>query len=195
MVMVFAGGHISGGHFNPAVSTAAMVRGKLPSSEFLPYIIAQAAGAIVAALIFHAIEEDAAAGDFAGTGTMLMVEFLFTFALCWVVLNAATARGTAGNSFYGLAIGFTVLTGAYAVGALSGGAFNPAVVIGAAVMGLLAWSGIWIHLIGNILGAVVAAYAFRFLSPEDMREAAPTAAPPPTSANVAANDAARRRRR
>lgn len=120
MVMVFAGGHISGGHFNPAVSTAALVRGKLPSSEFVPYLAAQALGAIVAALIFLGIEDSVEAGAFAGAGTMIVVEFLFTFALCWVVLHTAMAAGTEGNSFYGLAIGFTVLVGAYAVGALSG---------------------------------------------------------------------------
>ena len=167
MVMVFAGGHISGGHFNPAVSTAAMVRGKLPSSEFLPYIIAQAAGAIVAALIFLAIEEDAAAGDFAGTGTMLVVEFLFTFALCWVVLHTATAVGTEGNSFYGLAIGFTVMVGAYAVGALSGGAFNPAVALGASIMGFFEWSDFWIYLVACFLGGAAAAIAFLYVNPAE----------------------------
>ena len=167
MVMVFAGGHISGGHFNPAVSTAAMVRGKLPSSEFLPYIIAQAAGAIVAALIFLAIEDDAAAGDFAGAGTMLVVEFLFTFALCWVVLHTATAVGTEGNSFYGLAIGFTVMVGAYAVGALSGGAFNPAVALGASIMGFFEWSDFWIYLVACFLGGAAAAIAFLYVNPAE----------------------------
>src|ERR671918_804759 len=149
MVMVFAGGHISGGHFNPAVSTAAVVRGKLPSDEFIPYLFAQAAGAIVAALIFLGVEEEAVAGEFAGAGTMLVVEFLFTFALCWVVLHTATAQGTEGNSFYGLAIGFTFMVGVYSVGALSGGAFNPAVALGASIMGFLSWGDIWIYLFAN----------------------------------------------
>ena len=167
MVMVFAGGHISGGHFNPAVSTAAMVRGKLPRSEFLPYILAQSAAAIVAALIFLAIEEDAAAGDFAGAGTMLVVEFLFTFALCWVVLHTATAVGTEGNSFYGLAIGFTVMVGAYAVGALSGGAFNPAVALGASIMGFFDWSDLWIYLVAGFLGGAAAAVAFLYVNPAE----------------------------
>ena len=69
-------------------------------------------------------------------GRSLVAEFLFTFALAYVVLNVATAKGTAGNSNYGLAIGFTVLTGAFAVGAISGGAFNPAVAVGITAMGL-----------------------------------------------------------
>jgi aquaporin Z len=176
MVMVFAGGHISGGHFNPAVSTAAMVRGKLPSAEFVPYIVAQALGAIVAALIFLGIEDSVDAGAFAGSGTMIVVEFLFTFALCWVVLHTATAVGTEGNSFYGLAIGFTVLVGAYAVGALSGGAFNPAVALGASIMGFFAWSDIWVYLLANFAGGIAAAWVFLYVNPAEEptpREAIP----------------------
>ena len=91
----------------------------------------------------------------------LIAEFLFTFALCYVVLNAATAKANAGNSFYGLAIGFTVLTGAFAVGSVSGGAFNPAVAVGLVVMGLVKVSDVWIHLVGEVAGAVVAALAFK----------------------------------
>jgi aquaporin Z len=176
MVMVFAGGHISGGHFNPAVSVAAMVRGKLPSPELVPYIVAQALGAVVAALIFLGIEDDVDAGAFAGSGTMIVVEFLFTFALCWVVLHTATAAGTEGNSFYGLAIGFTVLVGAYAVGALSGGAFNPAVALGASIMGFFSWGDIWIYLLANFAGGIAAAIAFLYVNPAEEptpREAVP----------------------
>jgi aquaporin Z len=175
MVMVFAGGHISGGHYNPAVSVAAMVRGRLPGDEFLPYLFAQLAGAIVAALVFLAVEDEAVAGEFAGAGTMLVVEFLFTFALCWVVLHTATAVGTEGNSFYGLAIGFTFMVGVFAVGALSGGAFNPAVAIGAMIMGFLEWSDIWIYLFANFLGGAAAALVFLYVNPAETpvpREAA-----------------------
>ena len=167
MVMVFAGGHISGGHYNPAVSTAALVRGKLPGDEFLPYIFAQVAGAILAAVVFLGVEDEAVAGEFAGVGTMLVVEFLFTFALCWVVLHTATAVGTEGNSFYGLAIGFTVMVGAYAVGALSGGAFNPAVAVGASIMGFFSWGDIWIYLFATLLGGAVAALAFLYVNPAE----------------------------
>ena len=103
----------------------------------------------------------------AGAGRMLIAEFLFTFALAWVVLNVATSRGTDGNSFYGLAIGFTVVAGAFAVGGISGGAFNPAVAIGAMVTGLLKWSNIWIYLIADLLGAVAAAFAFLYVLPAE----------------------------
>jgi aquaporin Z len=168
MVMVFAGGHISGGHYNPAVSTAVALRGKLSPREWVGYVITQliagcAAAAVVAALGYTF----AAPVHMAGIGSMLVVEFLFAFALCYVVLNVATARGTEGNSFYGLAIGFTVVGGAFAVGSLSGGAFNPAVALGATLMGLFSWSHIWIYFVAELLGGAVAAGAFVLIQPAE----------------------------
>lgn len=85
----------------------------------------------------------------------LLAEFLFTFALCFVVLNVATVKATHGNSYFGWAIGFTVLVGAYAVGSVSGGAFNPAVALGITLLNLSLWSNIWIFIVANLLGAVV----------------------------------------
>jgi aquaporin Z len=167
MVMVFAGGHVSGAHFNPAISTAVYLRGKMASTqEYGAYVAVQLVAGIVAALVVIVLGfdyDEAAATD--GAGKMLIAEFLFTFALAWVVLNVATARGTADNSFYGLAIGFTVLTGVYAVGTISGGAFNPAVALGAMVMGLFSWGDIWIYAIATILGAAAATYVFLFTQP------------------------------
>jgi aquaporin Z len=167
MVMVFAGGHISGAHFNPAISTAVYLRGKMASTqEYGAYVVTQLVAGIVAALVVIVLGfdyDEAAATD--GAGKMLIAEFLFTFALAWVVLNVATARGTADNSFYGLAIGFTVLTGAYAVGTISGGAFNPAVALGAMVMGLFSWGDIWIYAIATIFGGAAAAFAFLYTQP------------------------------
>src|SRR3954463_9668232 len=93
---------------------------------------------------------------------MLLVEFLFTFALAHVVLNVATAKGTENNSFYGLAIGFTVLVGAFAVGGISGGAFNPAVAIAGAIMKTLTPSQIWIHILADFMGGAAAAGVFVF---------------------------------
>jgi aquaporin Z len=170
MVMVFAGGHVSGAHYNPAVSTAVLVRGKMLSGEWAPYVMAQVFGAIIAALIARIVIGGGHAGTFAGAGKMLIVEFLFTFALGWVVLNAATARGTEGNSFYGLAIGFTVAAGAFAVGGLSGGAFNPAVAIGASVMGIFKWGNIWIYLLANLVGGAAAGWVFLYTQPGEKPE-------------------------
>jgi aquaporin Z len=166
MVMVFAGGHVSGGHYNPAVSTAVMVRGKLPARDYAAYVAAQLCAAILAALVVGAMGySPVRAMALAGGGTMLVAEFLFTFALAFVVLNVATAKDTEGNSYFGLAIGFTVAAGAFAVGPVSGGAFNPAVALGASVLGLFSWSHIWIYLIAEFAGGAVAAVAFLSTQP------------------------------
>jgi aquaporin Z len=169
MVMVFAGGHISGGHYNPAVSLAVFLRGKLASNECTAYIVTQLIAGLAAAAVVSILGyTPAAAMHVAGEGKMLIAEFLFTFALCYVMLNVATAQDTEGNSFYGLAIGFTVAVGAFAVGAVSGGAFNPAVALGATVMGLFSWSHIWVYLLANCAGGVVAALAFLLTQPAEV---------------------------
>jgi aquaporin Z len=99
----------------------------------------------------------------------LVAEFLFTFLLAYVVLNVATSQDHADNSFYGLAIGFTVFAGAAAVGGLSGAAFNPAVAIAVSAIGLFSWSAIWIFLVANFTGGAIAAFVFRLLNPEDLK--------------------------
>lgn len=162
MVMIFAGGHISGGHFNPAVTLAVWLRGKAAARDVVPYWVAQLAAGAVAALLVTALFEGQPADIPALRGAVpsLIVEFLFTFALAWVVLNVATAEGTAGNSFYGLAIGFTVLTGAISVGGISGGAFNPAVGLGVFLMGLENLQQLGIYAIADLAGGAVAAFTF-----------------------------------
>ena len=167
MAMVFAGGHVSGGHFNPAVSTAVFVRGRMLANEFGAYVVTQFVAAILAGLLVRYVGGRQPHSAVASSPKMLIVEFIFTFALAWVVLHVATARGTEGNSFYGLAIGFTVVAGAFAVGGISGGAFNPAIAVGAMVTGLLEWSNIWIYLIACFLGAAAAAYAFLYVLPAE----------------------------
>ncbi len=166
MVMIFAGGHVSGGHFNPAVTLAVWIRGKCDTKDVLPYWVAQVAAALLAACAVGLIKMPGAAQPLALASwkPAFFVEFLFTFALCWVVLNVATAKGTSGNSFYGLAIGMTVMTGAFAVGGVSGGAFNPAVAVGISSMGLSFWSNLWVLLGGEILGAVVAGLAYKVVN-------------------------------
>jgi aquaporin Z len=170
MVMIFAGGHISGGHYNPAVTLAVLLRGKISLGEAIPYMIAQILGAIVASLIVMYLMNDKipdSAVEMANTTKGLLAEFLGTFALAFVVLNVATAKGTSGNSFYGLAIGFTVLTMALAFGSVSGGAFNPAVAIGISLLKLTSWTNIWVYLIGCFGGASVAAMVFKICNPDD----------------------------
>lgn len=168
MVMVFAGGHVSGAHYNPAVTLGVWMRGRCDSKDLIPYWVWQIVGGILAALFVKFLKRGTEVKAMTlHVGPALVAEFLFTFALVYVVLNTATARGTAGNSFYGLAIGFTVLAGAFAVGNISGGAFNPAVAVGISVMGLTAWSNIWLYFTANLLGGAVAAIVFRFINPDD----------------------------
>ncbi len=168
MVMIYAGGHISGGHYNPAVTLAVWIRGRCSGNDVPGYMISQFTGGIIAAFAVFLIKGDVPveAAVIAPIPSML-AEFLFTFALCFVVLNVATSKNTSGNSYFGLAIGFTVLVGAYAVGSISGGAFNPAVAVGIITMGLIDISSIWIFLIANFLGGIVAAIAFNALNPDD----------------------------
>ena len=167
MVMVFAGGHVSGGHFNPAVSTAVFLRGRMAANEFGAYVATQFVAAVLAGFVVRSVGGREVNAVVASSGKMLIAEFLFTFALAWVVLNVATSRGTDGNSFYGLAIGFTVVAGAFAVGGISGGAFNPAIALGAMVTGLFEWSNIWIYFIADFLGAVAAAAVFLHVLPAE----------------------------
>ena len=169
MVMIFAGGHVSGAHYNPAVTLAVMLRGKCPVSDVGPYMASQIAGASVAALIVKFLYPAVQTGKdlSAIVPQALLAEFLFTFALCYVVLNVATTKGTANNSFYGLAIGMTVMAGAFSVGGLTGGAFNPAVAVGISIMNLSAWSNIWIFLVANFVGAAAAATTFKIINPTD----------------------------
>lgn len=166
MVMIFAGGHISGGHFNPAVTLAVWLRGKLPLKDVIPYWIAQLLAGLVAALIVNHLVGPALTPATHVVSNSLIVEFLFTFALAWVVLNTATSKGTLDNSFYGLAIGFTVAAGAVAVGGVSGGAFNPAVGLGVFVMGYEDLTQLGVYLVANLAGGAVAALAFKKLVEE-----------------------------
>lgn len=171
MVMIFAGGHISGGHYNPAVTLGVWLRGRCPTADVPGYILAQLLAAVFAGFIvlFMKGRPEVKALDFAsGPMVPLLAEFFGTFALVYVVLNVATAKGTAGNSFYGLAIGFTVLSCAFAFGGYSGGAFNPAVALGITIMGIISGANIWIPLVACFAAGAAAALTFKFLNPEEV---------------------------
>ena len=174
--MVFATGHISGGHLNPAVTLAVWLRGRLSARDAGPYAAAQLVGGLAAAGVARLVYDDSLAApvDVSGRGLVaaFAVELLFTFALAFVVLNVATSRDHPNNSFYGLAIGLTVLAGAVAVGGISGGAFNPAVGIGVCLAGLARWSMLWIYLVATLAGGAAAALAFRALNPGDVAQPA-----------------------
>ena len=169
MAMVYAGGHVSGAHYNPAVSLAVFLRRRLEAGQLLPYWAAQLLGALAAALVGMWLVDIAPAQGLDSDQILpvLAVELLFTFALAWVVLNVATSKDHPANDFYGLAIGFTVTAGAFAVGPISGAAFNPAVVLGLAVAGMLSWGSVWIYLIATLLGGAGAALTFRAANPAE----------------------------
>jgi aquaporin Z len=168
MVMVYMGGHVSGGHFNPAVSLAVLLRGKMASiGEFVGYVVSQCAGAIVAGLAVYAILGRTFAPAPAPTASVMgafLVELLYTFALALVVLNAAASAKTHGNSFYGIAIGFTVVVAAFAGGPISGGAFNPAVGLGPILVDTMLGEGtlanLWLYLVAPLAGGGLAALVF-----------------------------------
>jgi aquaporin Z len=171
MVMVYAGGHISGGHYNPAVTMAALVRRRIDIGDAVAYWIVQAAGAIAAGALARALVNPATVRTLTLSGhteaAAAVVEVLITFALCYVVLNVATSKDQKNNGFFGLAIGFTVAAGAFAVGGISGGVFNPAVALGGATAGLFAWSTIWVYVLVELAAGIVAGLAFLALNPGD----------------------------
>ena len=168
MVMIYAGGHISGAHYNPAVTLAVLVRGKINMGDAITYWIAQIGGALaawaIATFIFDIEGADTSAVKSVGQG--LIAELLGTFALAYVVLNSSTAKGTNGNSFYGLAIGFTLTACVFTFGGFSGGAFNPAVAIGACLMKGFIWADLWIYLVGCFAGGALAGFVFNIINPE-----------------------------
>jgi len=167
MVMIYAGGHVSGAHYNPAVTLGVLVRGRCTVADLVSYWIAQVVAAVVAAMVVLYFRTDTATPVLVRPAAAALAEFLFTFALVYVILNVATAKATSGNSYFGLAIGFTVLAGAFSVGSVSGGAFNPAVAVGAMILHLLPWSNLPLYVVSEFAGGVAAALAFRIINPND----------------------------
>lgn len=168
MVMVYAGGFISGGHYNPAVSLAAAVRGALCWCQWIPYAIFQVLGGVAAAFLINYLAGGAAeAGPQFELCHVIIAEFLFTFALCYVVLLTATSKKTEGNSYYGLAIGSTVMAGAFAVGGICLGAFNPAVAISTIVLGVACCPKLALITVGvNLVAGLVAGFVYKLVDCE-----------------------------
>src|SRR3984957_19334553 len=168
MILVYAGGHVSGGHYNPAVTLAVWLRGRCAAKDVVPYWISQILGALIASqVVLYLKGSPVVTPAEIKIVPALVAEFIGTFALCYVVLNVATAKATAGNSFYGLAIGFTVVVMAFALGGISGDAFNPAIATGITVMHVEKVANFWIYIVGDFAAAALAALVFKFLNPED----------------------------
>lgn len=165
--MVYMGGHISGGHYNPAVTLAVWIQKKIDQKDAMMYMLFQLIGAVAASLVYLLIRQEPLViqpGEIVTFNEAMLMEVLFTFALCSVVLHTAVAKKNTPNQFYGLAIGATVLAGAYSVGPLSGGAFNPAVGIGPALVGMISgplnFSNVLLYLLGPFIGGVLASLVF-----------------------------------
>jgi aquaporin Z len=178
MAMVYMGGPVSGAHYNPAVTLGIMLRKKISGGEAIKYICAQLLGAIAAALTFYLFFKSTMGAPapnpgFSSALKPLLLEMLFTFALTSVVLNVATTKKAAGNSYFGLAIGFTVAASAIAAGPYSGGAFNPAVTLGPMIidtaMGGSSLGNAWLYLVGQFTGAALAAWIFMITNPDEMQ--------------------------
>ena len=163
MVMIYGLGHVSGAHFNPAVTVGIWLRGACEKDEVAPYIavqvIAGAAAALASANLLIA-DPSVTALELDMTQT-IGAEFLYTFALVFVILNVATSEATAGNGYYGAAIAFVVLAGALTVGGISGGSFNPAVTGALFTSGAIETADLWMHLVPQFVAGVVAAQAFK----------------------------------
>ncbi len=178
MIMVYATGHISGGHLNPAVSVGVWLRGAIDATTLVAYVVAQGIGAALAAALSFILWPKGfdAAVTVADVGQAFFVEALWTFVLVFVVLNVATSKDHANNSFYGLAIGTTIFIGVAALGGFSGGGFNPAVALGLSITGAFEWSMFWLYLLAPVVGGALAAAVFRVLNTHDKLPAAKKAA-------------------
>jgi aquaporin Z len=167
-VMVYAGGPVSGAHYNPAVSVAAYLRGALHISDLLPYIVAQVLGGTLASMLAGFLITSMGIAEPVqkelDVVPSLIAELLGAIALVYVILNVATSKKSAGNSYFGLAIGFTVMACAYIFGGISGGAFNPAVALGITMAGLTSWGSIWIFIVANFVGGALAAFLFQYIN-------------------------------
>jgi aquaporin Z len=169
-ILVYMGAHISGAHYNPAVSLAMLLRKEINISDFIKYISSQVLGASLAAYVVSIMSSNMVVQPSLQepVAIILLAELMFTYLLVFVILNVATHPNLEGNSFYGFAIGLTVMTGAYCVGPLTGGVFNPAVSIGPSLIDLLTGNGIsqhflWYYLTAPVAGSVLAVIHFNFI--------------------------------
>ena len=162
MVMIYAGGHISGAHYNPAVTVSIYLRGACDKEEVLPYIASQVIAAVSAAIVVeNLLSPDVVVPGFELGTDAVVAELLFTFALAYVILNVATTESTSGNGYYGAAIALVVLAGAITVGSISLASFNPAVTSALIVSGKLTLAESWMHFVPQFVGAVLATYVYK----------------------------------
>ena len=174
MVLIYSMGYLSGAQFNPAISLAIYLRGRINLKEMGFYWIAQILGAVAAAMMTAVLISAkppvgliASTPQFFSMVPALIAEVLGSFALTWVILTVATSKALDGNNFYGLAIGFTVTALMYTLGSVSGSAFNPVVAIASCIAHLSTWNNLWIYMVGCLGGAVLGTIAFKYISGDE----------------------------
>jgi len=170
--LVYIGGHVSGAHYNPAVTLAVWLRGKIKKSEVPGYIIVQLLGAFTAAIIIVFVGESFLPKPALNITFVqaLLIEVLFTFILASVILTVTTTNKLKGNHIYGLAIGLALMAGTYAGGPISGGVYNPAVGLGPIFLSLILGNSypmslILLYILGPSIGGILAAVVFKYLNP------------------------------
>lgn len=170
-VLVYMGAHISGAHYNPVVSLAFIIKKDINRKDFIFYVLSQITGATIGALLIYFLKDSVVEIQpnlSSSIYQILISEILFTFLLVFVILNVATHPNLEDNSFYGFAIGLTVMAGAFSVGPISGAVFNPAVSLGPTLSHLIIGDGIskyylWYFLLGPTIGGVIGTFAFLYL--------------------------------
>jgi len=172
-VLVYMGAHISGAHYNPAVSLSMLINKQIQLKEFSFYVASQLLGSVVATYLVVLLGNDDfnVVSNTSDISSFFFAEILFTFLLVFVILNVALNKNLKGNQFYGLAIGLTVTAGAFSVGDISGAVFNPAVSFGPSFFSFIdpqvvgndiSSSDFFLYyLISGIIGSVVASYLYK----------------------------------
>lgn len=170
MVLVYCGAHISGAHYNPAVTLAMLVQKEISRVDSIKYFLSQTLGSTLAALSICLINTNMQVQPVLGDSIypIFFSEIIFTFLLVFVILNVATHPNLKGNSFYGLAIGLTVMAGIFSVGPISGAVFNPAVSLGPSIIDIVTGNGIshyflWYYIVFPLIGSILAVLSFKFL--------------------------------
>ena len=172
-VLVYMGAHISGAHYNPAVTLAMYINDQIDIKESGKYVASQLIGSVIAVFILTELGQDSfsVVSKTTEIQSFFVAEILFTFLLVFVILNVALNKDLKGNQFYGLAIGLTVTAGAFSVGDISGAVLNPAVSFGPSLMSFIdphvigdnvSSSDFFVYfLITGITGSVLASYLYK----------------------------------
>jgi len=170
MVLVYTGAHISGAHYNPAVTLALFLQKEISVLDSVKYVISQIVGSTLAALSIYLMNTNMQVQPVLGDSVypIFFSEIIFTFLLVFVILNVATHPNLKGNSFYGLAIGLTVMAGIFSVGPISGAVFNPAVSLGPSIIDFITNEGVshyftWYYVVFPLIGSILAVLGFKFL--------------------------------